>query len=90
MAKKTKTQAIKEALTSFPGAKPQQIVAELRAQGIRVSPAYVSSIKSKLRRGETDMISIEAVEEASRLIDLTGSVAKAKEVLEIVAKLKLS
>jgi hypothetical protein len=50
MAKKTsgpnKSQAIREYYGSNPEAKPKQVVEALAAQGIEVSPAFVSTIKS--------------------------------------------
>lgn len=50
MAKKTggpnKSQAIREYYTANPDAKPKAVVEALAAQGIEVSPAFVSTIKS--------------------------------------------
>lgn len=50
MAKKTggpnKSQAIRDYYAANPEAKPKQVVEALAAQGIDVSPAFVSTIKS--------------------------------------------
>jgi hypothetical protein len=50
MAKKSsgtnKSQAIREYYAAHPGAKPKQVVEALAAQGVQVSPAFVSTIRS--------------------------------------------
>lgn len=56
MAKKTaggpnKSAAIREYLDSNPDAKPREIVDALKAQGVEVTPAFVSTIKSKSTGG---------------------------------------
>lgn len=42
-----KSAAIREYLDSNPAAKPREIVDALKAQGVEVTPAFVSTIKSK-------------------------------------------
>ena len=56
MAKKTKvnkTQAVRDYLTAHPGAMPEEIVAALAKQGIKITTAHVSNIKSKLNKTGT-------------------------------------
>ncbi len=42
----SKTKAIQDYLASQPAAKPAEVAAELKKQGVDVSPNYVSNIKS--------------------------------------------
>jgi hypothetical protein len=44
-----KTHAIKDALRANPNKSPKDIAAELNQQGVEASPAYVSTIKSKMK-----------------------------------------
>ena len=46
-----KSAAIREYLDSNPAAKPREIVDALKAQGVEVTPAFVSTIKSKSGSG---------------------------------------
>jgi hypothetical protein len=56
MAKKTggpnKSAAIRDYVQANPDAKPKEIVDQLKAQGVVVTPAFVSTIKSKLLSGD--------------------------------------
>ena len=45
-----KTQAVKEAMKKSPKLGPKDLAEKLKAEGIEVSPAYVSTIKSGIRR----------------------------------------
>lgn len=55
MAKKSggpnKSEAIRDYVTANPNAKPREIVDALKAMGLAVSPAFVSTIKSKMGAG---------------------------------------
>lgn len=55
MAKKSgganKSEAIREYLNANPNAKPREIVGALKSQGLNVTPAFVSTIKSKSASG---------------------------------------
>lgn len=42
----SKAKAIQEYLASQPAAKPAEVAAELKKQGVDVSPNYVSNVKS--------------------------------------------
>ena len=48
-SKLNKTQEIKKALAATPGKSPTAISEALTAKGVEVSPAYVSTIKTKLK-----------------------------------------
>lgn len=90
MAKQNKSAAIRDMLAQYPGAKTSEIVAKLKAAGIKVTPAYVSTVKSSAKRkvGEGEMIAIAAVEEANELIKQAGGVEEAKQLIDLVAQLR--
>jgi hypothetical protein len=96
-----KTQVIKDMLAADPSASPKVVSADLATKGIKASPTYVSSIKSKLKgshgrkrkgkkrraRDKGDAISIEALVEAKRFADKLGGVGKVKAIFDALAKL---
>src|SRR5206468_3730430 len=45
-------EAIRQALAANPGKKPKEIAADLKGQGVEVTPALVSQIKSKSKGGK--------------------------------------
>lgn len=49
-AKVNKSQAIREHLASFPGAKVNDVVADLKKRGIKVVPNHVYNIQAELRK----------------------------------------
>lgn len=48
----SKTDAIREALKTTPGGSPSMVAKQLVAKGIKVTPAYVSTIKAADKRRE--------------------------------------
>ena len=107
MAKRkvTKTESVRRALVKFPDAGPKEIAAKLKTQGVAVTPGYVSTVKSNLRkRAETGhrppgrpkgrrnkssngYVALSALQHAHAFIQRAGSVDKAREVLDVIAKL---
>lgn len=94
-----KTQAIKETMDKFPSLGPQAIAAKLKEQGVSVTPAYVSTIKSSLKRraqkatgvrngASGGFIAISALKQAQDFIEKAGGVDQAREALDVLAKLK--
>jgi arginine repressor len=51
-SEENKSQAIREALARNPKILPKDLVEELKSQGIEVTPAYVSNIKTSLKKGK--------------------------------------
>lgn len=110
MAKKkkkvNKTQAIKDALESSSSGSPSEIAESLTKSGIKVSAAYVSTVKSDMRRqarkgksskrgsaksGATgDLVSIANLLEARKFADRIGGIAEARHLLEALKKLELT
>jgi len=107
MAKKrksgiTKTQAVRDALKKFPNEAPKEIAAKLTARGTSVTPGYVSTIKSGLKKenkpvrtkktGETegtnDRVSVSSLINAKAFVEVAGGVDKARQVLDVLAKLR--
>lgn len=46
-----KSQAIRDALSAYPSHSPKEIAANLKKAGVEVSAAYVSVVKSSLKKG---------------------------------------
>jgi DNA-binding IscR family transcriptional regulator len=98
-----KTLEIKTMLDADANASPKAISAALAEKGIKTSPAYVSSIKSKLkksggakrtgRRGGRramkvgDEVSISKLVETKRFANKMGGVENLKKVIDALAKL---
>ncbi|HEY1600863.1 MAG TPA: hypothetical protein VGG64_14745 [Pirellulales bacterium] len=109
MAKKTsgrkragspsKAQAIRDEFTSQgAGARPKDVIANLKAKGIEVSSAQVSNIKATLgtvkhgrkhngKAGSNGTLSIEALLEAKKLADRIGGIEAARHAIEALARL---
>jgi hypothetical protein len=89
-----KSQAIRDYLAENPKTPPRQIAAELTERGIKVTPMFVSAIKSKSRgrRRKTrddrphvarnSSVTIDRVILAKRFADSVGGVATARRALE--------
>lgn len=101
MKKVNKTQAVKEYMSQNRKASPKEVSEALTKQGIEVSPNYVSTIKSKLKKrrrrprkvgaaaaSPTDRLSLSALLDAKRFAERIGNLDKAKELLDALAKLK--
>lgn len=106
MAKKrkvNKTQAIKDALDSSPSGSPSEIAAALTKSGIKVSAAYVSTVKSDMKkkggkgkksmrvsangRSSGDLVSLGNLMEARKFADRIGGVDEARQLIDALAKL---
>ena len=95
-----KAQAIRDELKVLGvDASPKEVIARLKKKKITVSPAQVSNVKAAERKGgytngrkgatiKSATVSIAGLFEAKRLIDATGSVEKARQALETLAKLQ--
>ncbi len=108
MAKKTtpkkkpnKSALIQRALTRDPNASPKAVAEALNSQGIKVTPAYVSTIKTLFRkssgtvrgrngksRAARDMVSMAHLKELKQLVDNIGSIDQTREMLRILDELK--
>ena len=103
MAKKkkkvNKTQAIKDALARSPSGSPSEIAAQLAESGIKVSAAYVSTVKSdakrkggkakKSKRGPTDdLVSLPNLLEAKKFAEKIGGVQEARTLLDALKKIE--
>ena len=100
-SKVNKTQLILDALAKNPNATPMEIAEKLKAY--KVTPAYVSNIKSTKKAGKAlrrkvgarrgkrnggkDNISMSSLVKAKKLADELGGVEKAKAMLDALAKL---
>ena len=97
--KVNKTQLVKDYLAENPAAPPKDVAAALKGQGVSVTPAYVSTIKSsmkakprkkvarKKRAATGDKISLSALLEAKKLAAKLGSVEKAKGAITALSQL---
>ena len=99
-AKVNKSQLIRDALAASENASPKEIAETLAQQGVKVSPAFVSMIKFKAKpaakkpRGKKNrnnqakgLVNADDLLEAKKLVSQVGSVTKAKEALDLLAKL---
>ena len=96
-----KSQAIRDYAKANPTAGPTAIVAALAEQGIQVTTAMASTVKSmakKKRRAKraaaagakpaSDKISVAALIQAKKMAAEMGGIEKAKEALAALAKLQ--
>lgn len=96
-----KTALIRKELEQTPNASPSEIAEKLSAKGADISAAYVSTIKSTLKRRAggakrprvsknqtaNGHVAVDALIEAKSLIDKAGGVDEAKKVLDVLSKL---
>ena len=94
-----KSQAIRDALAKNPDASPKDLSAELTAQGVKVTAAFVSMIKFKAKIGRkpgrkkgrsnlaTGLVDSHALLEAKKLVDRVGGIDKAQSLLGTLRKL---
>jgi len=94
-----KSQAIRDYVSSNPGAKPKEIAVALAAQGVDVTPAFVSTLKSNAKRNAGKVgrrgrpraaagdFGIESLVQAKKLADKMGGVAQARQALNALAKI---
>jgi hypothetical protein len=97
-----RSQAIRDYLAVNPDAGPKQIVADLRKQGIKVSPALASAVKYKsptkktAKRGRRPAAAahngnghlvLQNLLAAKKLVEQLGSIDAAKQAVDALAKL---
>jgi hypothetical protein len=95
--KQTKSGAIRAYAAKHPSAGPTEISKALTKQGIKVSPAHVSNVRSttasKAKRGKrtskpaSDAVSLVQLVEARRFAEHVGGVGKAVELLKSLERL---
>ncbi|MFO0870112.1 MAG: hypothetical protein U0935_14375 [Pirellulales bacterium] len=98
------SQAIRDYCSAHPEVGPKEIAAALNAQGYsKVTPAYVSTIKSlakakqssaaagegkvKVSRAAASNLSLDALLQAKQLAEKLGGIANAQAALDALAKL---
>ncbi len=99
--KVNKSQAIRNCCEANPDAGPTEVAAALKKQGINVSTAFVSTIKStskkkgrgrkKAARGAkpaSDKIALSSLLAAKKMAEQLGGVEKAQTALAALAKLQ--
>lgn len=98
-----KSEAIRKYMTEHPDAGPTAVAQALNArEGWRISPAYVSTIKNKVREtkgrgrrgrgggrraGGRGAVSEQALLKAKELARLMGGINQAKAALDLLARL---
>ena len=95
-----KSQAIREALAANPGKMPKEITEILASQGVKVSPAFVSIIKSEAkgkatskwvvvsRRGRVSDSSATPISAAFEFVRAAGGLSQAKNFLQTVEQIQ--
>ena len=96
-----KSQAIRDYINANPKSKPKEIVEALASQGVAVSPAFVSTLKSNDKRkgrkgparrgrpagGSNSGLGLESLVQAKKFADAMGGVSNAREALSALAKI---
>ena len=94
-----KSQAIREKLTDLGDeARPRDIIAALKSDGVVVSPALVTNVVTRIKRaadqtgdgkmhGRSANVSLEALIGAKRFVRCAGSLKAARAALEALARL---
>jgi hypothetical protein len=100
--KQTKSAAIRAYIASHPAAGPTEVSQALKKQGVDVSPAQVSNVKTTSKRPKsraangrrngrksvsTDVISLTQLVEARRFADQVGGVDAGIDLLQSLGKL---
>ena len=95
----SKSQAIRDYITQHPGVGPKAVAAALGKSGIKVSAAFVSTVKSTDKRkthgghgrNGSGAVSVEAtmkvLQSVKQLVDQLGGVDEAKEAVDAYARL---
>jgi hypothetical protein len=96
-----KSELVRNYLKKARRAKPKRVVEEMAKQGIEVTPQFVSQTKSNMRKKKKakrsaneaateffETVSLDTLLQAKRLAAQLGGVAKAKEALDALAKLR--
>ena len=98
-----KSQAIRDYITANPKAKPKDVVTALSEQGVTVTPAFVSTLRSNDKRkgrkgpgrrgrpaGSTksaSSVGIDSLVQAKKLIDKMGGINQARQALDALSKI---
>ena len=86
-----KSAAVREYLHSNPTATGAEVVEALRAKKIKVSPNYISIIRSQAKKGRKSNAKPQGYDDlmaAVSFVRVTGSVAAAREVLNVLEKVR--
>lgn len=92
--KVNKSAKIREEFDKNPEARPRDVVAALAARKIKVSPAQVSTIRSRLtgqaksRKTNGGMIALSDLQAAKKLVDALGSIERAQSAIVALARLQ--
>lgn len=99
--KANKSALIKSALTEDPNASPKALAEALNKQGLKVTPGYVSTIKSNFLkgksggrtrngrgRGKDETVSMSQLKQLKKLVDDIGSVDRTRKLLGILDELR--
>jgi hypothetical protein len=90
MAKRrNKATKIRAELTANPNASAKEIIAKLKAQRVRVTPAHVYNVRAAMENGtkKQKLSGYEALFQAKRLADAMGGIDKARAALDVLARL---
>lgn len=97
-----KTQAVREYVTANPTATTNDVMSAMKAVGLKVSKPMIYAVKGKLggapkKRGRKkgsaakkngQMISLDMLLKAKKMIEEFGSVEKAQQAMDALAKLQ--
>ncbi len=101
--KVNKSQAIRDAVKDNPKAGPTEIAQIVSKRGIKVTPTFVSTVKTMAKKRKrrakrkaapvakpavSDKVSLSTLVQAKKLADQMGGVEKAKDALAALAKLQ--
>jgi len=94
-----KSQAIRDYAGAHPSEGPTAVATALRAQGVKVSPGFVSMVTSKVRGGRrrkrrgrpvgsgSNGLSLNSLKAAKKFIGQIGDARQAKAAIDVVAEL---
>jgi len=99
--KVSKSQKIRDHLATMPRARPKEIVAALSKEGVAVSAALVSQVKSNRRKKNRkavakpasatsprqDALGINDLRGAKKLVDQLGGLKQARKALDVLEEL---
>src|SRR5678816_2992592 len=88
-----KSAAIREYLEANPGAMPNEVVAQLKKKGLKVSAQMVSVLKGKAKAGgrrrgrAAGNLDVGSLIQAKKFVEQLGGITTAQEALAVLAKL---
>lgn len=93
-----KAQAVRDALTANPDASAMDVVAELKAKRMKVTPQVVYAVKARMGKGKkrrgrkaassNGAFTIDNLILAKKLAEQLGGVEKAKAIIDALSKLQ--